>query len=501
VPFLSLRRGPVAVVFASVLLVPACTTDPTPPASGDPDGSSLVLGVAAEPTTLDPVAGYAPFGSAQVFDGLVEHAPGGALRPALATVLPTPAPDGRSWTVALRTDVSFTDGSAFDSGDVVATYRSVLVADAPLRGRFWMLSGVQAVDKTSVRFDLNAPWAQFPELLTLGVKSDGPPSDPPVGTGPYQVVSWTRGVSLELKANQAYFAGAPEITKVTLEFLPDDETRARRMREGRLDGAALPPALAEGFARTDGLAVVEHSSADLRAVSIPAGSTAADPAVLLALNLAVDRDALVRDALAGKGTAASQPVPEVAAEFIEPAAAFRRDTAKAAEVLLAAGWVPGADGVRTRGGVAAAFDLAYPATDLVSRDLATAFAKSAAAVGVKVTPKPADATTDPATPRLTAFGDPFDPDRALYPLLHPGGGAVAAALDAERATTDPAQRAVAFRALQRGYAAAPSMVVLAAVDHTYVLRENWNGYRPVVDTTGTDHTWGPWWNLSTWTPR
>ncbi|WP_424190585.1 ABC transporter substrate-binding protein [Actinokineospora sp. G85] len=484
-----------------LVLLAGCTGSPPPPASGDPDGTTLVLGVADEPASLDPLDGYAPFGAAQLFDGLVEHSPGGP-RPALAAALPTPSPDGRSWTATLRTDVSFTDGSGFDAEDVVATYRGVLAADAPLRTRFWMLAGVQAVGKTTVRFDLTAPFAAFPELLTLGVRSADPAADPPVGTGPYELVAWTKGVSLELKANQAYFAGPPAITKVTLEFLPDDQARAQRMREGKLDGAALPGVLAEPFEREDGLTVVEHASADLCAVDVPAASPAADPALRLALNLAVDRESLVEDVLDDAGEPASQPVPPASPEFVEPAAALPHDPARARATLDAAGWLPGPDGVRAREGVRAAFDLAYPRTDVVAEDLATAFAAAAKAIGVAVTPK-GQATTaaDPAVPRLVSFGDPFDPDRALHPLLNPAGGALAAALAAERASTDPAQRAVAFRALQRAYAAAPTLVVLAQVDHSYVLRENWNGYQPVVDATGTDHTWGPWWNLATWTPR
>jgi peptide/nickel transport system substrate-binding protein len=74
-------------------------------------------------------------------------------------------------------------------------------------------------------------------------------------------------------------------------------------------------------------------------------------------------------------------------------------------------------------------------------------------------------------------------------------------MDAARGTTDPAQRAVAYRKLQRSYIEGPTMVVLAGVDHTYLLRRNWTGYQPVVDASTEDATWGPFWNLETWKPR
>ena len=97
-----------------------------------------------------------------------------------------------------------------------------------------------------------------------------------------------------LAANPSYWDGPPAIKKVTVEFIPDDETRAERLREGKLDGAALPPALAATFEDTDGMRVVAHSAADVRAVVLPAGNpVTGDPDLRLALNYAVNREAMV----------------------------------------------------------------------------------------------------------------------------------------------------------------------------------------------------------------
>jgi peptide/nickel transport system substrate-binding protein len=45
------------------------------------------------------------------------------------------------------------------------------------------------------------------------------------------------------------------------------------------------------------------------------------------------------------------------------------------------------------------------------------------------------------------------------------------------------------------------MVELVAPQHSYVIRENWNGYQPVIDGETADATWGAWWNLAKWAPR
>jgi len=496
----------------AVALVGACTGDPTPTASGNPDGSSLVLAVAEEPADLNPLAGYAEHGAAKLFDGLVEHQANLELRPALAADLPDPAPDGRSWTVRLRAGVTFSDGSPFEAADVVATYRALLdpARQSPVRQRFSMLTDITAVDPATVRFDLSAPYAPFPDLLVLGIVSSESVAKPaPVGTGPYRLDSWQRGVRMVLEANPTYFDGPPAIKKVTVEFIPDDTIRADRMREGKLDGAALPYALAAKFEDTDGIRVVVHSAADVRAVVLPAGNpVTADPDLRLALNYAVNREAIVAGPLAGKGRVAHTPMPEVLAEFVEPDAGFDHDLTKALDMLAASGWTPGEAGVRTKGGNQAAFTLRHQTGDSVDKALAEAFATDARALGVQVTVEAADTAALASGPAVVGFGDPFDPDPDLYPLLHSGaalGGYADATVDTALATgrtaTDPAERAIAYRKFQRAWVTAPGMVALVAPNHTYVMRDSWDGYEPVVDAAGTDLTWGAWWNLQDWTPR
>jgi peptide/nickel transport system substrate-binding protein len=497
------------------MIAAGCTSHPTKPASGDLAGTSLVIAVASEPASINPLAGYAKHGAAKIYDGLVEHRADASLRPALAAELPEPAPDGRSWTAKLRTGVTFSDGTVFDADDVVATYRALLdpAYASPVRQRFPMLSGVQEVDAHTVRFELSRPYEPFLDLLTLGIvpaealATPAPVTTaaPPVGTGPYQLSEWIHGQHLVLDANKTYYDGPPAIKKVTVEFIPDDDTRAARMRDGKLDGSALPPSAAKTFEKADGMKVVAHTAAGVHAVILPDGNpVTGDPAMRLALNYAVDRKTLVDTVLAGKGTEASTPMPDALAEFVEPTAHFSYDVTKALDLLGEAGWLPGPDGTRVHAGVAAAFPLAYHAGDTVARDLATAFAASAKAIGVLVTPEPvADATVSSAVTAavLTDFGDPFDPDDWLYHLLHGTNPTMDAALDTGRTSTDPAQRAAAYRKLQRTYLTAPTMVVLASPNHTYVIRDNWNGYQPVVDADTTDLTWGAWWNLQKWTPR
>lgn len=513
-----------------------CTAAPTPTASGSTDSTALVLAVPSEPANVHPLAGYGKNGAAQVYDGLLEHQADSGLRTALAAEMPTPSPDGKSWTVKLRADVRFHDGSAFDGADVVATYRALLdpAYDSPLRDRYSMVTGVTDVTPppatttttappssssravppprtvpvgSVVRFDLSQPYAPFPDLLVLGIVPSETLATPapaaglkPVGTGPYQVESWQRGASLTLRANTSYFGGAPTVSKLTVEFVPDDDARVKRIRDGKLDSAALPPAQAKSFEQSDVFAVLRQRSAAVRAIMMPLDNVVTTDAYMrLALNYAVNRRAMIDGPLAGHGIEAYTPLSPVLAEFHEPTAKFSHDVPTAKSLLDTGGWVAGSNGIRTKNGVAAQFVLTYPAGDTVARDLATAFAADADAVGVKVQTRVGAVAAGEAA--VIGAGDPFDPDLSLYPLLRSGNAKISGSLVAARGMADPAQRVAEYRKLQRAYVEAPSMVVLVGLEHTYVLRRNWTGYQAVVDTDSQDATWGAWWNISRWQPR
>ncbi|MFD5824487.1 ABC transporter substrate-binding protein [Lentzea sp. NPDC060358] len=500
-----MRRSPLLLVV--LLAVAGCTETATPRPDGGTNGTSIVLADRDEPATLNPLLGYGAQGVSKIYNGLVEHRQDGSLRPDLAADLPEPAADGLSWTVKLRGDVKFTDGTAFGAEDVVATYTAAL--QSQVKDRFSTLRGVEQVDPSTVRFTLAQTQAAFPHLLVLGIlpSEQANANGQPVGTGPYKVTEWRKGDRLLLEANEGYFAGAPKVKKVTVVFVTDDNQRSRRMQDGEFDGTVLPPKLAGTFTGRSGLTVQYHRSADYRSVTLPAAHpVTGNAAVRLALNYATNRQGMIDSLLEGKGTVAYTPVPDALAEEFDPSAKFRFDKAEAVRLLEASGWVAGADGIRAREGVAARFTLMYPLGDDLRADLATAFAADAKAVGVDV--QLAGLSWEAIRPRmgtdalLYGEGSPFDPDLMLYGLRGQGSPAADTALENGRKLIDPAQRAVAYKLFQQAFVGAPSMVVLVFPEHAYVLRDSWNGYEPVVDPNSYGAlTWGPWWNLDKWEPK
>jgi peptide/nickel transport system substrate-binding protein len=204
---------------------------------------------------------------------------------------------------------------------------------------------------------------------------------------------------------------------------------------------------------------------------------------------------------------------------VEPTAQFRYDVAEARRILDAGGWVPGPNGVRVKNGQRAAFTLMYPATDQVRKDLAIAFASDARAIGVDISLE--GLGWDAIEPRLgqdslvMGGGSQVDPDVYCYPLLHSSFGGdgfnnpgsyrnaeVDAGLEAARRATAPAAQVAAVKSWQRAYHDDPGFVFLVFLDHSYVMRDKWDGYQQVVDPHSHGvMTWGAMWNLEDWTAK
>lgn len=527
------RRTFVVLVAALAGALSACSGAP----STHPGG--IVLADGYELGGYNPVAGHGEAGDSKIYDGLLRLVGGAGLpafEPALAAGQPEVAVDGLTWTVRIRDGVTFTDGTALDAGDVAATYRAILdpASASPLATAFEMIESVEAIGAGEVRFALRYPYAAMPTKLLIGIApaerlTGGPAvqstlNTEPVGTGPYRLES-LRPDQAVLVANETYWDGVPQVERLTLVHVADDNSRAQRLLAGEVDGANLPPRLAAGFADRDGFEVSANTSADWRGVTLPVGNpVTGDPAMRAALNLAVDRQAMVEHVLAGYGRPASTPLPAVYGPDYDTGPGFTYDPAAAERMLDTAGWRRGPSGVREKDGVRAEFTVMYFPEDTLRRDLSQAFATDADRIGVRVNVQAVDRTGVPgrlpADAALLGGGDlPFDPDPQVYKTLHsryadPAVGSpydnasgyanptVDAALDAARRTLDPADRAARYREVQTAYLDAPGYVMLVFLDHTYVSADTgYTGAVPILEPHSHGAGWGPWWNLRDWTRR
>ncbi len=497
--------------------------------------TTLVLAESQDLGSYNPVDGYGELGVSLLFDGLLRPESTSDsqlpdLVPALAASDPIPNADSTVWEVELREGVTFSDGSDFDADDVVATYEAVLDPQSAsgIAAAYEVIESVTALDPHRVQFTLAHSYAPFPALLLLGIAPSealvpGPAVDSalnrePIGTGPY-VLSDFGPEEATFEARQDYWRGASEISRVVITHAPDDNARAQRMRAGGVDGTTLPPRLAATFDDTDDFGMHAVQSVDWRGVSLPADHPfTGDVQVRRALNIGTDRQGIIDHVLAGHGRPAHTPVGEVYGDGFNPEATFEYDVEAAGELLDAAGWKVGSDGVRAKDGERAEITIMYPASDSLRRDIGTAFSAELKKLGIdsSITGASWDDLGEHLSDAAIVLGGgdrPYDLDTQMYQVLHsrgpdtspfdnPAGHEIPGAdeaLEEARRTLDPDIRNANYRDVQEAYIDHPSYVLIAFLDHTYVTaNDNWEHGPLVMEPHSHGVSWGPWWNLPEW---
>lgn len=524
-------RGAATATLSAALIAgaAACSAPAGGTTAGSAGADSAVVGIANEPETLSPLLGYGKDGNSKIFDGLLTRDADMKLKPALAEALPEVSADGLTYTYKLRQGVKFSDGAPFGAKDVVFTYKTILDAKTNNASKT-ELDAVEEVraQGDGVVFRLKYPYAPFAERTVLPIAPEhiagaqdvnsGDFTTKPVGTGPYVLTGWSKGEKLSFRANPSYWGGEPAVKRLTMAVIKDDDVRATRLRSGELDAAILPPNLAKTFARDKARTVFAAKSFDYRNVTLPThNKVTGDTAVRRALDIAVDRGAMVDKLLDDAGKPAYGPVPTGSPWFT---AGTERpyDLAGAKRILDEAGWKPGDDGIRAKDGIRASFPLWYTSGDKIRQDHALAFASDAKKAGIEV--KTEAGTWEVIEPRmktdavLAGGGSPADPDFDQYLLLTSslaGDGfnnmarydnpVVDQALVDARKSGDPAARKAAYDTVQRELVKNPGYVFLTHIDHLYVVNDRWEGLTTQVEPHDHGLGSGPWWNVESWKPR
>lgn len=236
---------PLALVLTVALLFASSAALLAPAPAGAQEGA-IRIGLDVDAGTADPRLSRDT--SARrvvdiVFDGLVYLDPELTPQPALAESWQT-AEDGLTWTFTLRQGVAFHDGEALTAEDVVYTFETILdeALAAPYRALYTPIQRVTAVDPSTVEFTLSQPYAPFLSYMDMGIVPKHIAEDPnsdfanhPVGTGPFEFVSWEKNNKIEFTANPDYWGGVPALETVTYLIVPDNTVRATALETGDLD--------------------------------------------------------------------------------------------------------------------------------------------------------------------------------------------------------------------------------------------------------------------------
>ena len=316
---------------------------------------SLAVGLQLEPPNLDPTSGAAVatddvvYGN--IFEGLVQLDPQGAVKPLLATWWEI-SPNGLTYTFHLREGVRFQDGSPFDAG--VAKF-SLDRALAPTstnvqKQALSAITRVEALDPRTLRLTLAQPDGNLLSVLALGdtvmvsPKSAGKLATDPIGTGPFKFSGWRRGDSVTVTRNDAYWGKPAKLRQVIFRFIGDPAAAFAAIKTREVDAFPDYPA-PENLAqlRTDkGLKVVAASSEGevILAINNRTGPLA-DVRVRRAIQHALDRRAIIDGAMYGYGVPIGSHFPPQNAAYVDLTGLHPHDIAQAKALLAQAGYPNG----------------------------------------------------------------------------------------------------------------------------------------------------------------
>jgi peptide/nickel transport system substrate-binding protein len=292
------------------------------------------------------------------FNGLVAINPDFTPVPDLAEKWDNPS--DTTWVFHLRQGVKFHDGTDLTASDVKYTYESVIdpTFSSPSRAFYLTVDKVDATDKNTVTFTLKSPFAPFLSYMDLAIvpqaaaqKSDF--GTKPTGTGPFKVDTWSTGDSIDLSAYDGFYGGRPNLDRVQVKVVPDNSARVVGLESGDLDFVQSPVS-PQDVARVQSagkLKVDRTPAAGYTYVNLnTADPILSDKRVRQALSHLVNKQQIIDTIYKGIGKPANGPiVPGMWAYSADvPSFDYNPETAK--QLLDSAGWMAGADGMRSKDG-------------------------------------------------------------------------------------------------------------------------------------------------------
>ncbi|OWR31532.1 ABC transporter substrate-binding protein [Saccharibacillus sp. O23] len=349
----------------------------TTAASAPVQGGELTYALATSPDTLDPrrsglAVSVRVFGA--LYDTLLIRSADGSLGPSLATEWKA-SDDGLSYTLKLRDDVKFQDGTPFDAEAVKFNFDSIIDPETKAANALALLrpyKSSEVVDEHTIKLNLEKPSEAFLGNLSQGMLSIVSPTAAkkegedfgkhPVGTGPFKFASWTENADIKLERNPDYAwgsaeasnAGAAYLDALTFKIVPEEATRIGGVQSGQVLAAeTVPPQNVVALKNDPNAQLLQTNTIGFPYTLFfnlehkPWNELKARQAV----QYAVDIDSIVKTLYLGTYEQAwSSITPGILGYDESLEGKIKPDVAKANALLDELGWVKGADGIRVKDG-------------------------------------------------------------------------------------------------------------------------------------------------------
>jgi peptide/nickel transport system substrate-binding protein len=296
------------------------------------------------PATLDATRNAYQLLRLGVAETLTRVTPQNKLVPWLAREVT--AVDPSTWRVALRPNAKFWDGSPVTAQDVLAAFQANWAAYPAAHGLLDKSTQIKVVDPSTLEFKTPEPMGSFPNAISAQfflVHKDGTTM-----TGPYKPINLAVGQALDAEAFADHWDGPPPLARLSVRLVTDANSRMLALRSGDVDLVyGVPPQAVKGLGGDFTVSTVASGREDYLVVN-HRRPPFNDRTIREATALAVDRAALLKVGLLGQGSVASGMFPPD--QGVDSVPMQVGDAARAKQVLDAAGWLEGSDGVRAKAG-------------------------------------------------------------------------------------------------------------------------------------------------------
>ncbi len=293
-------------------------------------GGKFTEGIIGSPRFINPILSISDTDkdlSSLVYSGLLKSEGNGKYIGDLASSFSI-SEDGTHYSVVMRPDNYFHDGTPVTADDVIFTISKILdpVIKSPKRAN-WEGVSVEKINDHELSFVLSKPYSPFLESLTLGIlpkhiwenatSEEFPFSGfniSPVGSGPYMIDKISRNsggipITISLSSWKKYSPKKPMIKKITFKFYQNEEELIKAYKNQDIDS----------------MSGINLSSAGK--VDITKGTTASSPRIFAlflnqnaapifvngevrkALNMSAPKSSIVKELLSGLGNPLNGPTP------------------------------------------------------------------------------------------------------------------------------------------------------------------------------------------------
>ncbi len=412
----------------------AAAVSSTGPAAAQPgtiDGvaidadAELVVALADDTTNMDPRIGMGSIRSnyiRQVFESLVDVDAQGKPVPGLALAW-KPVND-LTWEFALRRGVTFHDGEPFNADVVLFNLDRMfrrnldrwgikdVAAGTSFEKTYPFVTRWEKGDDYTVRIHTSEPapalWdfigrePLVPKAYTVthGVEAL---NERPVGTGPWKMVAWKRKDHMSFERWDPYWGTPPRYKRMRFQTIPEAAARIAALRAGQVGLIEAVPPLDADVLKADPTIQVSTAVQKLACRLYLNGRPKdkydsggkdglfIDPRVRMALNLAINKDAIIRKIFNGYARANASPVATVSYGYAaqEP---YPYDPKRAKALLADGGWKERGGGWIDKNGDPVSLSLMFPAKHYGQAfdEMTAAVAEMIKEIGLPVTVKPVD---------------------------------------------------------------------------------------------------------------